>query len=66
MPKKIDWSGAVTLSILTAREGGYGMYALNILRSVGIPAKRGSSPYIGHVGILVPRKFVKRAERLIL
>ena len=68
MNVKIDWRAVKTehFSIESAREGGLGLFAIRILADAGIPARRCESVYQGHVGIEVPAKFAKRAEKLIL
>lgn len=58
----------VSFSIESAREGGLGLYAITLLHSVGIPARRdpAGTPYQGHVAIQVPKRFERKAERLVL
>ena len=58
------------MSLLKTADGG-GMSqaeALRLLRSYGIPARAGCSPYVGHYGIEVTthdRRLLKRAARLL-
>ena len=56
-----------TLSCLKVGEGGgvSQRQAMNLLRSAGIEAKKGYSPYVGHYGIEVPAGRRRSAERLI-
>lgn len=54
----------VTLSVLKATEGGPGYGIMKRLADAGIPARRGHTPYIGHVGVEVPAKFERRACRI--
>ena len=64
--QKVNWQGAEVFSIECARDGGLGLFALVLLREAGIPAQRASSPFQGHVGIRVPKRYVARAEKLVL
>lgn len=55
------------LNVPVARDGGLGLYAIQILLDAGIPARRDSdgSIFMGHVAIMVPKRYAKRAERLV-
>ena len=54
-------------SLLKAAEGGYSFNdARDRLRANGVDdVKRDHSPYVGHYGLSVPRKFEKKANRVL-
>ncbi len=56
----------VTFSILKSQEGGWGWYGMELLKAAGIPAKKGHTPYIGHIGIEVEKRYQKRASKILL
>jgi hypothetical protein len=60
------WRDPATFSIDSAKEGGLGWFAITMLHNAGIPARRGTTVYEGHVGIQVPRRYEQKAERIVL
>lgn len=54
-------------SLLKAAEGGFSFNdAKQRLEANGVESvKRDYSPYVGHYGLSVPRKFEKRASRIL-
>jgi hypothetical protein len=64
--KKEFGKGFVTFSIENSKSGGLGFFALAILKLHGIPARRGTTVYQDHVGIEVPKRYERRAGKLIL
>lgn len=64
---KINWDGAAQFSIEKASEGGMGgSYALFLLKDMNkIPARRCYSPYVGQTGVEVPKKFARKAAKLL-
>ena len=64
---KINWDGAITFSIEKASEGGMGgSYAIFLLKDLNkIPARRAYSPYVGQTGVQVPKKYERKARKLL-
>lgn len=62
---QIDWKDASIFSVFKAAEGGPGYGALDFLKDAGIPARRCSSIYVGHLGIMVPKKYQKKAAKIL-
>lgn len=64
---KINWANSETFSIEKASEGGMGgSYAMFLLKDVNsIPCRRAYSPYVGQTGVEVPRKFARKARKLL-
>ena len=73
-PPKYNWIDKRTgllkktakFSIYNAKSGGLGLFAIRLLKEAGIPARQCATPYMEHVGIEVPAKFERRAEKLVL
>lgn len=64
--KRVCWDRAITFSITKADEGGPGgAFIIWLLKSEGIPARRAYSPYVGQTGVEIPKKFERKARRLI-
>jgi hypothetical protein len=60
------WENYTTFSVYKTCEGGPGReWAMQMLRDAKIPCRPGYSPYMGQVGIDVPKSFAKRAERIL-
>ena len=61
------WQNEVAkFSIYKATEGGLGFkLAKELLAGSGIPCRHGYSPYVGQVGLIVPKKMEKRATRVL-
>lgn len=64
---KVNWTNSVTFSIGKASEGGMGgSYALFLLKDINkIPARRGYTPYVGQTGVEVPKKYARKAAKLL-
>ena len=65
--KKIKWHEIDTarFSVLKATEGGPGYSVLGDLKYAGIPCQKCYTPYVGNVAVEVPKKYGKRAEKII-
>lgn len=56
----------VTLSFFKESEGGMGQKdAMYLFKCAGIPCRRSTSIYMGHTAVDVPKRFAKRAERIL-
>lgn len=60
-----NWENVARFSLLKQTEGGRGLSVLKDLEDAGIPARRCASPYVGHVGVEVPKRYCARADRII-
>jgi hypothetical protein len=59
-----NWS---LFSCLKASEGGMAQaFVMSECRRLGIPVRRGYSPFVGHYGIEVPTVFAHKLERQVL
>lgn len=65
--KRFNWRAVqiACFSVHKATEGGIGYYAMESLKDAGIPCRKGYSPFVGQVGIDVPKKFEKKASKIL-
>ena len=65
--KPFDYHNSVHICILKASEDGMAQTTVKLwLEEAGIPCRFGSSPYIGHYDVIVPKRYGKRATRILL
>ena len=65
-PNRNQWKNSITFSVTKATEGGIGQsFGMFLLKTKGIPSRKAYSPYVGQTGIEVPKKFQRKAAKLL-